>query len=266
MSRAETNILFIGDIVGSSGRRALRNLLPSIKKKYDVDLSIANGENAAHGFGLTLSTAKEIYSAGVDLISGGNHSFDKKEVVEVFQEYPGRILRPSNYPPETEGGGSTIVKASNDQLVGVINLMGRVFMDPLDCPFHAFEREYEQLCEETKIILVDMHAEATSEKSAMGWHIDGRVSALVGTHTHVQTADERILPQGTGFLTDAGMTGPRDSVIGIKKEVIVKRFLSKRPIRMEVAEGPAMLHAVVFRIDSNTGKCSSVERVQEFDG
>ncbi|PIR22919.1 MAG: TIGR00282 family metallophosphoesterase [Deltaproteobacteria bacterium CG11_big_fil_rev_8_21_14_0_20_45_16] len=259
------NIIFLGDIVGSSGRMAVRRYLPDIRREMEADLVIANGENAAHGFGLTTQTAREIFDAGVDFITGGNHTWDKKEVVDTFREFENKIIRPANYPDDNPGKGFAMIRTANDHHVGIINLMGRVFMDPLDCPFRCFDRHYEKLREQSNILFLDFHAEATSEKIAMAYHVDGRISAMVGTHTHVQTADERIFPKGTGYLTDAGMTGPLDSVIGMKKEMILQRFLEKRPIRIEVADGPAILQGVCFRIDSNSGKCESIRRIQKSD-
>jgi len=256
-------IMFVGDIVGSSGRRAAAHLVPKLRSAHRLDLVIANGENSAHGFGLTPSTAREIFNSEVDLITGGNHTFDKKEVVQAFEDFPGRILRPANFPPNTPGRGSTVIRTKSGESVGVINLMGRVFMDPLECPFRAFERERASIPADVKMILVDLHAEATSEKAAMGYFVDGQVSALVGSHTHVPTADERILPGGTGFLSDAGMTGPVDSIIGMKKEPILQRFLQKRPARMQVAEGDSWFQAVIFRLDRQSGRCESIERVRE---
>lgn len=258
-------VLFIGDIVGSSGRDCLRRHLPNIKKEKACHLVIANAENAAHGFGLTLSTAEEIFNAGVDVLSGGNHIWDKKEVNEVFDRYPDRIIRPANYPPDLPGKPYVMAQSGETRLA-ILNLMGRVFMDPLDCPFRTFSSIYAEIRQQTKLILVDFHAEATSEKSAFAWYVDGKVSFVVGSHTHVQTADERILPQGTGFLSDAGMTGPYDSVIGMKTDIILRRFLEKIPIRMEVAEGRGIIQGVIFDIDRETGRCLRVERLRLIDG
>jgi metallophosphoesterase (TIGR00282 family) len=259
------NFLFIGDIVGSSGRSALKKFLPSIKQERNIHFTVANAENAAHGFGLTPIVAEEIFQAGVDVLTGGNHSWDKKEIETVFSKYPERALRPSNYPPELSGKGFAIAKWGRHS-IGIVNLMGRVFMDPLNCPFHEFDRIHETLKKECSMIFVDFHAEATSEKAAMAWYLDGKVSCISGTHTHVQTADERILPRGTGFLSDAGMTGPYDSIIGMKTEIIVQRFLKKIPIRMEVAEGRGILQGVIFQIDPETGRCLNIERVRQIDG
>lgn len=255
-------ILYLGDIVGSSGRQVIAKRLPEIRDEHEPDLVIANGENAAHGFGLTLSIARDIIDSGVDVITGGNHTWDKREVVQAIETFPERILRPANYPPGTPGVGAAVIRTRTEIEIGVINLMGRVFMDPLDCPFQTFEREIEKVRARTRLILVDLHAEASSEKQAMGYFVDGRVSALVGSHTHVQTADERILPKGTGYLTDAGMNGPLDSIIGMKKEIIIERFLKKLPLKMEVSDAPGRLHGVLFVLDRKTGKCVDIERIQ----
>lgn len=254
-------ILFLGDIVGSSGRRIIANHIPSLKREFQLDAVIANGENAAHGFGITPSIVKEILNSGVDIITGGNHTFDKKEGTLAFEEFSQQLVRPANAPLTTPGKGSQIFTTRMGAKIGIINVMGRVFMDPLDCPFMAFDREYEALRSQTSVVLVDIHGEATSEKAAMAWYSDGRASAVVGTHTHVQTADERIFPKGTGFLTDAGMNGPLESIIGMKKDIIVERFLRKIPIKMEVAEGPGFLSGVVFEIDSESGRCLKIHRL-----
>jgi len=259
---AEINILFLGDIVGSSGRKVIQDWLPQIRQEFRIDFCVANAENSAHGFGTTPQIAKELFDAGVDVLTGGNHTFDKKEINQCFQEFPDRILRPANYPPGTMGRGVCLQYTKSGHRIGIINLMGRVFMEPIDCPFQTFEKEYEGLRRETPIILLDMHAEASSEKQAMGFFVDGRVSAVVGTHTHVPTADQRILPKGTGYLTDCGMNGAYDSVIGMKTEIILQRFTKKQHIRMEVAEGPGTLWGVIFKIDSDTGRCIGVERIK----
>ncbi len=263
MSVETFNILFIGDIVGSSGRDAVTREIRPLIQQHNIHFTIMNAENAAHGFGLTPSIARELFELGADALTGGNHSFDKKEVVDVFKEYPDRVIRPANYPEATPGRGSTILKAKDGTEVGIINVMGRVFMDPLDCPFKAFDREYDRIRARSKIILLDVHAEATSEKYALGYYCDGKVSALVGSHTHVQTADDQIFSKGMGYLSDAGMSGPIDSIIGMKKEIILQRFLEKRPIRMEVGEGRGMLQGAIFRIDRETGRCLSLERVRK---
>jgi metallophosphoesterase (TIGR00282 family) len=255
-------ILFLGDIVGQSGRQAILEHLPALRSTTPLDLIIANGENAAHGFGLTLSIAAELFELGVDVITGGNHTWDKKEIHQALLSHPQKIIRPANYPPGTAGKGSTIVYGKSGHKIGVMNLMGRVFMDSLDCPFRGFQAEVENLRRETKIILLDFHAEVSSEKYAMAWLADGQISALVGTHTHVQTADERIFPKGMGFLSDAGMNGPFDSIIGMKKEIILERFLKKAHIRMEVADGPGVFQGVIFTIDSDDGTCKHIERIR----
>jgi metallophosphoesterase (TIGR00282 family) len=199
--------------------------------------------------------------SGVNVITGGNHTWDKKEGILAFEEYAKHMVRPANAPLTTPGKGGIIFTTRMGYKIGIINLMGRIFMDPMDCPFYAFDREYELLRKETPHIFVDIHAEASSEKAAMGWHTDGRASVVVGTHTHVQTADDRIFPKGTGFLTDAGMNGPLESIIGMKKEIIVERFLRKMPIKMEVAEGPGPLCGAVFELDSETGRCLKIHRL-----
>lgn len=254
-------VLFIGDIVGSSGRDIVKALLPKIKERFAIDITIANGENMAGGFGVTPESYQEVMQAGVDIMTGGNHSFDKKEAYTLLQDEP-YLLRPDNYPPEQPGRGYCVYSNSKGQKLGVINLMGRTFMDPLDCPFRRASELVEKLKTQTKCIFVDFHAEASSEKMAMGWHLDGKVSAVVGTHTHVQTADERILDQGTAFLTDSGMTGPYDSVIGVKKEIIINRFLYKRGARFEVASGNPWLCGAVIEIDPATGHAVSIQRLR----
>lgn len=258
---ANVKIFFIGDIVGASGRDIVKRYVPQIRRDQSIDLVVANGENAAHGFGLTPKVAEELFEANVDILTGGNHTWDKKDIFDAMDTHPDRILRPANYPEGTAGQGTSVVTTASGHPIGVINLMARVFMDPLACPFRTFDQVIGSVKQKTNMILLDLHGEATSEKVAMGWHVDGRISALVGTHTHVQTADEKILPQGTGYLTDAGMTGPIDSVIGMKKEIILKRFLLKQPHRMEVATGPSELRGVIFTLDSETGKCLEIERV-----
>jgi metallophosphoesterase (TIGR00282 family) len=252
-------ILFIGDIIGGPGREAVRQLLPELKQKEDIDFTLANGENAAGGLGLTAKVAEELYASGLDLITSGNHIWDKKDILE-FLAKDNRLLRPANYPPGAVGFGSTILSRRGKRL-GVINLSGRVFMNNLDCPFRAATAEIEKLKESVRAIAVDMHAEATSEKIAMGWYLDGKVSAVIGTHTHVPTADERILPQGTAYITDIGMTGSLDSVIGIKKDVILERFLTQVPVHLEVAKGEVVLQGVIIEVDENTSKALSIKRI-----
>jgi metallophosphoesterase (TIGR00282 family) len=253
-------ILFIGDIVGRPGRRAVRELLPGVVKEYGVDLVIANAENAAAGFGITRDTIDELLECGVHLFTTGNHVWDKKEVQGFIDEYP-NLLRPANFPDACPGIGHAVVKTAGGIAVAVINLAGRVFMHPADCPFRVAKAIVEKLRPDIPVIIVDIHAEATSEKQAMGWFLDGEVSAVFGTHTHVQTADESILPGGTAYLTDAGMTGPHNSIIGIEKEMIIDRFLTGMPCRFEVARGNVRLQGVVVGVDPQSGKAQSIKRV-----
>lgn len=253
-------ILFVGDIIGKPGRQALSRELDRLVDRHSIDIVIANGENAAGGFGLTVEVAKELFKQGVHLLTSGNHIWDKKEQVPLVLA-DSRIIRPANYPGNPPGAGSAILTTPGGVKVGVLNLEGRVYMKTLECPFLTADRELEWLKQETPIVFVDFHAEATSEKSALGWYLDGRVSALVGTHTHVQTADERILPQGTAFLTDAGMTGGFDSVIGMGKEETIHRFLTQQPSKFEVAKKDIRLNAVVIGVDEQSGKAVSIERI-----
>ena len=252
-------ILFIGDIVGKPGRRAVRELLPGIIEDRRIDFVIANCENAAAGFGVTAEIVEELFGAHIDVLTSGNHIWDKREVMEFVDDYEA-LLRPANYPEGAPGRGSVVVPAPGGVSVGVLNLAGRVFMQPLDCPFRTADREIEQLKKRTRVIIADMHAEATSEKIAMGWYLDGRVSAVLGTHTHVQTADERILPGGTAYITDVGMTGPFDSVIGIRKESIMQRFLLQIPNKFDVAKGDARLQGILLEIGPD-GRAVGLERV-----
>ncbi len=255
------NILYIGDIVGKPGKLALETSLKKLLDQYDINLCIGNGENASGGFGITPEIADELFALGIDVITSGNHIYDKKEIIPTLDR-ESKILRPANYPAEAPGKGSCFVKANNGQMVGVLNLIGRVFMDPADCPFKKADTEISKLKEKTSIIFVDMHAEVTSEKSAMGWYLDGRATAVIGSHTHVQTADERILPKGTAYLSDAGMTGPKNSVIGIKTENAIGKFISKFPRRFETATGDTQLRAAVVNLDPRSGKAKGIERIQ----
>ena len=254
-------LLFVGDIVGRPGRYALTHALGRLVDRHCVDLVIANGENAAAGFGLTAEVAREIFDAGVDVITSGNHIWDKKEIFGYFEKEP-RLLRPANYPPGLPGKGGGVFKTAGGVKIGVINLEGRAFMNNLDCPFRAADALIEELSQQTRIIFVDFHAETTSEKISLGYYLDGRISAIIGTHTHVQTADERILPGGSAYLTDVGMTGSRDSVIGIRKEEAIERFLTQLPIRFEVAKKDPWLCAVLLTIDEESGKAQAIERIQ----
>ena len=253
-------VLFIGDIVGKPGRKAVRVLLPGIVGRYTVDIVIANCENAAGGFGITRKVVDELYSNEIDILTSGNHIWDKKEVIDFIDDY-NTLLRPSNYPEGTMGKGSVAINTRLGISLGVLNLEGRIFMKPLDCPFRVAEREIERLKHETDIIIVDMHAEATSEKEALGWFLDGKVSAVLGTHTHVQTADERVLSHGTAYITDVGMTGAFDSVLGIKKEIALERFLRMLPNKFDVAKGDIRLQGVLIDIDNRTGRSVSIERL-----
>ena len=255
-------VLFIGDVVGEPGRRAIRELLPKLKKSEKLDFVIANAENVAGGSGVTPSMADELLNSGVDVLTSGDHIWKKKEVYDYIGASK-RLLRPANYPTGAPGLGSTVVKSESGINVGVVNLIGRVFMQAVECPFKAAKTEIEKIKTKARVIIVDMHAEATSEKVALGWYLDGEVSAVIGTHTHVQTADEKILPGGTAFLSDAGMTGPFDGVIGRKKEQILQRFLTSLPMKFEMAEGDIQLHGAVIDIDDKTGKADSIKRVQK---
>jgi len=255
-------LLFVGDVVGRPGRQALERRLDRLIDRHHVDLVIANGENAAAGFGLTLDIARELLDAGVDVITSGNHIWDKREIYSYLDSQP-RLLRPANYPSASPGRGSGIYATNAGLKVGVINLEGRIFMNPLECPFRTADRLVTELRRETKVILVDIHAEATSEKMALGHYLDGRVSAVIGTHTHVQTADEQILPGGTAYLTDAGMTGARDSVIGICKEIAIEKFITQLPIRFDVAKKSPMLNGVLIDISEDSGQAIAIERVLE---
>jgi 2',3'-cyclic-nucleotide 2'-phosphodiesterase len=254
-------VLFIGDIVGEPGRKALRNGLPPLIDKLKIDFVIANAENAAGGFGITRPVCEEIFSVGVNILTSGNHIWDKKEAMQYIMEEK-RLLRPANYPDEAPGYGSIIAETPAGEKIAVLNLAGRVFMNQLDCPFKTAKAALLKLKEETRVIIVDFHAEATSEKAAFGWFLDGEVSAVIGTHTHVQTADEKILPEGTAFITDVGMTGPINSIIGVKKELVISKFLTQVPVRFETAKGLSMLSCVVLEIDAKTGRAASIERLQ----
>jgi hypothetical protein len=252
-------ILFVGDIVGKPGRTAVRELLPGIVEEKRIDFTIANCENAASGFGVTEEIVEELFAARIDVLTSGNHVWDKKEILE-FVDDCGPLLRPANYPEGAPGRGSVVKNSRGGVAVGVVNLAGRVFMHPLDCPFRAAEREIEKMRGRARVVVVDMHAEATSEKIAMGWYLDGRVSAVLGTHTHVQTADERILPGGTACITDVGMTGPFDSIIGIRKDAILQRFLLQIPNRFDVARGDVRLQGVVVEVAAD-GRAEKIERL-----
>jgi metallophosphoesterase (TIGR00282 family) len=254
------NILFIGDIVGRPGRDLVHRGLRGLVEHYGIDLVIANAENSANGFGITRDIGHTLLEWGVDVMTSGNHIWDKKEALEYIVTEP-RLLRPANYPAGVPGRGSYVAQTGDGRAVGVINLMGRVFMVPIDDPFAGALREIEAIRHRTRIIFVDMHAEATSEKIAMGWHLDGKVTAVIGTHTHVQTADDRILPNGTAYLTDAGMTGPHDSIIGMEKEPSLARFLNGMPTKFEPATGNPRLNGVVIEADEKTGRATKITRI-----
>ncbi|MGA1795480.1 MAG: TIGR00282 family metallophosphoesterase [bacterium] len=255
------NILFIGDIIGKPGRRIIRELLPSVINRYQIDFCIANAENAASGFGITRNVIRELLDMGVDCLTSGNHIWDKKEILEVIHLEP-KLLRPANYPEVTPGFTHGIYESNGGHQVGVLNLAGRVFMSCVDCPFQVARRLLPIIKKKSRFIIVDVHAEATSEKIAMGWFLDGQVSAVVGTHTHVQTADERVLPKGTAYITDVGMTGPHDSIIGIRKEIALERFLTQMPQRFTIASGDLWLNAVIVRCEAKTGLAEGIERIR----
>jgi hypothetical protein len=253
-------ILFIGDIVGKPGRELVRRGLATLVDHHNIDFVIANAENAAAGFGITREIGEQLLDWGVEVMTSGNHIWDKKEALEYIGIEP-RLLRPANYPAGAPGNGSYLARTQHDESIGVINIMGRVFMLNIDDPFTVVRREIDKLRERTRTIFVDFHAEATSEKIAMGWHLDGKVSAVIGTHTHVQTADERILPKGTAYLTDVGMTGPHDSIIGVEIEPALGRFLNALPAKFETATGNPRLNAVVVETDPKTGLAVDIERL-----
>jgi 2',3'-cyclic-nucleotide 2'-phosphodiesterase len=251
------NILFIGDIFASPGRSIVADKLHSIVCSEQIDLVIANGENAAGGFGITPLIAEELFKMGIHAITSGNHIWDKREIYEYLPKQP-RLLRPANYSADLPGSGMAVVEASNGARCAVINLQGRAHMPSTDDPFRTADRLLKELDPSVKVRFVDFHAELTSEKVAMGWYLDGRVSAMIGTHTHIPTADARVLTAGTGYQTDCGMTGPYNSVIGVDKEIILKRFLTSLPVRMEAARGGVELHAVIIDVDESTGLARSI--------
>jgi metallophosphoesterase (TIGR00282 family) len=256
MEENNLKLLFVGDIVGNPGRKAAREMISSIRRELPFDYCIANGENSAGGTGITCVVAQELYKSGIDAITLGNHTWSKREVTN-FIDSDQKIIRPANYPPELPGKGSAII----DGKLGIVNLLGRVYMDNVDCPFKALDRELEYLKSRVKVILVDIHAEATSEKCALAWYADGRVSCVLGTHTHVQTADERILPCGTAFISDVGMTGPHEGVIGVDREIVIEKFTSYMPVRFELAKGSLQFNAVYLEIDDKTGRTLSIKRL-----
>ncbi|MBI5700821.1 TIGR00282 family metallophosphoesterase [Candidatus Saganbacteria bacterium] len=254
------NILFIGDIIGSYGRAVLKKVLPDVKSEYSIDLTVANGENSAHGYSITEKIYNELLDSGIDIITMGNHIFEKKEVITKIATFD-RMVRPANFPQGTPGLDHLVLEWDGIK-VGIINLLGRVFLQCMDCPFQAVEKILPEVKKQTDIILVDIHAEATSEKCAMGYFLDSRVSAVVGTHTHVMTADERILQGGTAFISDVGMVGAQDSIIGMSKEQIIKRFITQMPEKFEpTTYGPGLFNAVVITIDKKSGKALDIKRI-----
>ena len=256
-------VLFIGDIVGSPGRRIVTESVRELAAQHGAELIIANCENAAAGFGITPPLAQELLEAGIDVLTGGNHTFDRKEILPFFEAgaASGRLLRPANYPA-APGSGVYVGKTNKGTPYAVLNIQGRVFMPTIDCPFKTADLLLAQLPAEVKVKIVDMHAETTSEKEAMGFYLDGRVSAVLGTHTHVPTADEKILPKGTAYITDVGMTGPYDSVIGNNVDAVLRRFLTSLPTRLDVAEGDVRLCGAVLDIDESSGRASGIRRLE----
>jgi len=257
---AAMRVLFIGDLFGRPGRELARRAIPALRRRHAIDLVVANVENAAGGFGVTRDIAETLLDDGIDVMTTGNHVWDRKEVLDYIGLEP-RLLRPANLPAGAPGRGRYVARPATGEPVAVINIMGRVFMAPNDDPFAVVLREIEAVRTEARVILVDMHAEATSEKVAMGWHLDGRVTAVIGTHTHVQTADERVLPGGTAYITDVGMTGPHDSVIGIETSAALGRFISGMPGKFEAATGNARMQAVLVTADPVTGRATAIERL-----
>jgi hypothetical protein len=255
-----TRLLFIGDIVGRPGRDLVRHGLAALVESHQIDFVIANAENAAAGFGITRDIGDQLLDCGIDVMTSGNHIWDKKEALDYIGT-ESRLLRPANYPAGAPGNGSYVARTRTGRPVGVINVMGRVFMLNIDDPFAVVKREIAAMRERTRLIFVDFHAEATSEKIAMGWHLDGLVTAVVGTHTHVQTSDERVLPKGTAYLTDVGMTGPHDSVIGVEVEAALGRFLTGMPAKLETATGNPRLNAAIIDADEDTGRALDIERL-----
>lgn len=253
-------ILFVGDVVGRPGRRAVRECLPGLIDRHGVDLTVINAENSAGGFGLTPDTVRELFDHGADILTGGNHSFDKREGLDIL-EIDERVLRPHNYPSDNPGAGVAVVSCAGAR-VAVLNLQGRVFMPLTDCPFRAVDRLLESLRDQADVVVVDFHAEATSEKLALAWYLDGRAAALVGTHTHVQTADEQVFPEGLAYISDLGMCGPHRSIIGVRTEQSLSRFLTGRSTRFETARGDVRFHGALVEIDESTGRANGIERIQ----
>ncbi|MEA3364404.1 MAG: TIGR00282 family metallophosphoesterase [Candidatus Hydrogenedentes bacterium] len=258
------NILFIGDIVGKPGRRSVAYWLPRLREEFAVDLVIANGENAAAGLGITAALVRELLEDGIQVITLGNHTWRRREFAKAIDDFE-TVVRPANYAEGVPGKGAVVYQFADARKAGVVNLLGRIYMEPMACPFAVGARAVEELRQATPVVIVDMHAEATSEKIAMGWHLDGKCTAVIGSHTHVQTADERLLPGGTAYITDVGMTGPLDSVIGMQREPIVRRFLTGIPVQFKVARERPALAAVVIEADEETGKARSITRLLRED-
>lgn len=255
------NLLFIGDIFGEPGRHAVQTLLPGLRRERKIDFVVGNGENVAHGKGITHKTAEQLFAAGIDVITTGNHAFDQHEVHDYFKRQP-KLLRPANYAAVSPGRGWVVVEVYAGVKLGVVNLIGRINMEPADCPFAAADRVLAELKGQADIVFVDMHAETTSESRAMGWHLDGRVAAVIGSHTHVQTADEEIMPRGTAFLTDAGMTGPYRSIIGMRIDNVLRKFQTGIKSRFEPAEGDVRFCGALVEIEESNGLARKIERVQ----
>jgi len=258
-------ILFVGDIVGGVGRRCLARWLPPLRRQHAIDFVVGNGENAAGGLGATPKILEEMSSTGLQAITLGNHTWRQKELVTGIEPLK-NVVRPANYPPGTPGRGSQVIALPDGRKVGVVNLVGRVYMDAADCPFRVGRHVVEQMREQTPIVLVDFHAEATAEKVAMGWYLDGVCSAVLGTHTHVQTSDARVLPDGTAYITDVGMTGPRDSVIGVERDMVIQKFITGIPVRFKTAQGPAMLCGAIVEVDDTSGRATSIQAITQCDG
>jgi metallophosphoesterase (TIGR00282 family) len=254
-------LLFVGDVVGKPGRQAVCHWLPTLRRRHEVDFAVVNIENAAGGFGFTPEIAREILDAGADCLTSGNHVWKKREAYGFIDSEP-RMLRPANFPDGVPGRGYGIYSV-NGAPIAVANLMGRVFMEPLLCPFRMLDQIWERIRGETNVLLVDFHAETTSEKLALGWYAAGRATAVIGTHTHVQTADERILPGGTAYLTDVGMTGPANGVLGVDADLVIEKFLTQMPVKFEVARGPVLLMAALVELDEHSGRAHRITRLQE---
>ena len=254
------NILVIADIVGRPGRRAIKGLLPGIQRENNIDFVIANAENAAGGRGLTRPVLNELLGSGIDVLTMGNHVWDNKEIYS-FVDDEFRLVRPVNFPPYCPGQGYHIYTGGINKKIAVINAMGRVFLPPLDCPFRGIEQVLQEIQEQSDIIIVDFHAEATSEKLAMAYYFDSKVTAVLGTHTHIQTADERILPGGTAYITDLGMTGPLESILGMDKDMVINKIIYQRPVRLEVASGITILQGAILRIDDNNNQVQKIDRI-----